>query len=183
MPTLNYLNAGAVVGYDYLHGTITAIYPEDDTADVSGVCGTLYDVPIFYHCDDAATQRTNGALVGASAGFDVGDAVVVMVGRDEDGVDRGHHVIAHYDGVQDCGKWVRVKVNGEYVTQTQLLLKITDSDGVSDIVVTDKDGFFKTPAGFSVNSKLSLYAYGGSSKTVLNCLPFQVRRNLTASIL
>lgn len=162
MPTLNYQNAGAVVGYDYLHGTITALYPEDDTADVSGGCGTLSKVPIFYHCEDAATQRTNGALVGASAGFDIGDAVVVMVGRDEDGIDRANHIIAHYDGVQDCGKWVRVKINGEYVTQTQLLLKITDSDGISDIVVTDKDGFFKTPAGFSSNSKLSLYAYGGS---------------------
>jgi len=104
MPTLNYENAGALVEYDYLQGTITALYPDDDTADVSGVCGTLSKVPIFYHCKPDSAARSNGALTGAAGAFTVGDVVVVLKGIDgSDRLGQKYYVVGRYDGVKRCG--------------------------------------------------------------------------------
>ena len=120
MPTLNYENAGALVEYDYLQGTITALYPEDDTADVSGVCGSLSKIPIFYHCEPSSVARDNGALTGAAGGFAVGDLVVVLKssnqassslyslekielkGSESTATGPKYFVVGHYDGVVRC---------------------------------------------------------------------------------
>lgn len=121
MPTLNYENAGALVEYDYLQGTVTALYPEDDTADVSGVCGSLSKIPIFYHCKPDSVARDNGALTGAAGGFKVGDSVVVLKssggassslysldkialkGTGSTATGPKYFVVGHYDGVRKCG--------------------------------------------------------------------------------
>jgi len=103
MPTLNYENAGALVEYDYLQGTITALYPDDDTADVSGVCGTLSKVPIFYHCKPDSAARSNGALTGAAGAFTVGDSAVVLKGiNGADVLGQKYYVVGRYDGVKRC---------------------------------------------------------------------------------
>jgi len=124
MATLNYKNAGALVSYDYLQGTIVSIYPEDDTADVSGICGELLKIPIFYHCDDTSKKRANGAIEGAASGFAIGDSIVVLraigiagsaPGSDEvitlSNGDSGspkttHYIVGHYDGPRHCSSGI-----------------------------------------------------------------------------
>lgn len=121
MPVLNYENAGALTDYEYLQGTITAIYPEDDTCDLAGLCGELSNVPLFYHCDNDVKARSNGALTGASAAFSVGDVVIVLkaIGEAKSSVysqikielkgmrssssGSAYYVVGRYDGVVICG--------------------------------------------------------------------------------
>jgi hypothetical protein len=120
MPTLNYENVGALVEYDYLQGTISALYPDDDTADVSGVCGNLSRIPIFYHCHPDSVARSNGALEGSASGFREGDLVVVLktsgdaksnlysldkiklTGSNGKATGPGYFVVGHYNGVRKC---------------------------------------------------------------------------------
>lgn len=127
MPTLNYENVGALVEYDYLQGTITALYPEDDTADVTlkykedgeDKEEALNAVPIFYHCDDESEARSNGAISGAAAGFIVDDNVVVLVGRNgADNLGKEYYVIGHYDGVRTCGDTYILLVEGGRIGHT-----------------------------------------------------------------
>ena len=54
------------------------------------------NVPIFYHCEPEAKQRSNGALEGASAAFELGDNVLV---RFEEGTPI---VVARLDGLKPC---------------------------------------------------------------------------------
>ena len=128
MPTLNYENVGALVEYDYLQGTVTALYPEDDTADVTlkykvvvipAVPATetspaveevtedkeeeLTGIPIFYHCENDSVIRDNGAIEGAASGFSVDDVTIVLVGINSvDSLGEKYYIIGHYDGVRKC---------------------------------------------------------------------------------
>jgi hypothetical protein len=112
MPTLNYENIGALVDYEYLHGTIAALYLEDDTADVSGVCGALSRVPIFYHCTDTSIARSNGAIQYSAQAFSVGDGVVVLKGSaSANNFESRYYVIGFYGEKKRCATpgvlWVR----------------------------------------------------------------------------
>lgn len=103
MPALNYKNAGTLIDYEYLKGTITAIYLHDDTADVTGLCGKLLKVPIFYHCDEKSQLGDNGSLHGSASGFSVGDEVVVLTGyKEADSLGKVYYIVGHYDGVRKC---------------------------------------------------------------------------------
>lgn len=125
MPTINYKDSGALSEYEYLTGTITDIKSEDDTVSVSCDCGTFTEVPVFYHCSDEVEKRENGALVGGSSAFGVGDVVVLLkvietstqasnitdskinLHKKKDTITkpvRGIFVVGHYDGIKPCGK-------------------------------------------------------------------------------
>jgi hypothetical protein len=152
MPTLNYENIGAVMEYDYLQGTITALYPEDDTVDLSGLCGVLSRVPVFYHCKPDSVARSNGALTGAVGGFKVSDLVVVLKtserarsdlydlnkielkGSESTVMGPGYFVVGHYDGVRKCsgGELVLILTNGGYLVwnvEKDEIEPIVDDDG------------------------------------------------------
>lgn len=130
MPTLNYKNASALVEYEYLHGTITALYPADDTADVTlkykvvvvpAVPATattsaveevtedreeaLTGVPIFYHCEKDSVVRSNGAIEEAAGGFNIDDNVVVLISRNSaDSLGQKYYIVGHYyQELKKCG--------------------------------------------------------------------------------
>jgi len=89
----------------YRWAKITALYPDDDTADITildadenPTSETHSAVPIFYHCDPDVSVRTNGALAGAAAAFAIDDKVIIKF---EDGAPL---VIARKDGLRACLK-------------------------------------------------------------------------------
>lgn len=183
MPTLNYENAGALVEYDYLQGIITALYPDDDTADVSGVCGTLSGVPIFYHCNPDSVARPNGAITGAAGGFSIGDSVVVLKasgaaksslysldkielkGSDSTATGPGCFVVGHYDGVRKCGTdllfFVTNRVDGVYRVERYKASSLSGSI-VNDAVFEGVVGL-KESIGINYNS--TLHVLSGSADT------------------
>ena len=105
MPTKNFKNLGEVQGWKYYQGTIVEVKGADateelrDTAtvNVSGL-GTYSGVPIFYHCQDSAVERSNGALTGAAKAFGVGDEVLVLKEIDGDGI----FVSGRVEGPEPC---------------------------------------------------------------------------------
>ena len=105
MPTKNFKNLGEVQGWKYYQGTIVEVKGADateelrDTAtvNVSGL-GTYSGVPIFYHCQDSAVERSNGALTGAAKAFGVGDEVLVLKEIDGDGI----FVSGRVEGPKPC---------------------------------------------------------------------------------
>ena len=73
MPKYEHPDWGDIQKYMFTKGIITAVYPKDDTADVT-VPGYQdgSGVPIFYHCSDDAEERDNGAIKGAASAFSSG---------------------------------------------------------------------------------------------------------------
>lgn len=80
MPLLNHPDIGDVQKYAYLIAIVTAVDSALDTVDFNGVgrCPAGSDIPLFYHCNHAAVERSNGALEGAAAAFSVDDRVIVQ---------------------------------------------------------------------------------------------------------
>lgn len=176
MPTLNYENVGALVEYDYLQGTITALYAEYDTADVTlkyevvvtpatpAIPATdttpavpavdeitedkeeeLFGVPIFYHCKDNSVAHSsgNGAIKGASSGFNINDNVVVMVGIDGcASLGKEYYVIGHYDKIKRCAyDTILISFVGEGVQGTQYIIWDVNTNDFSNIPLNaDVDG-------------------------------------------
>jgi hypothetical protein len=94
-------NWGSITSHIYAKGIITAVYPEDDTADVTvpgyqNGSGTV----IFYHCSDDAEERSNGSIEGGSAAFAVDDEVIVMCEADTGTPIR---IIGFVEGIKYCG--------------------------------------------------------------------------------
>lgn len=100
MPRYEHDNWGDLTNTIFAKGIITAVYPEDDTADVTveGYQNGSKTV-LFYHCSDDAEERSNGAIEGAAVAFDEDDEVIVMIEADTGAPIR---VIGFVDGIQSC---------------------------------------------------------------------------------
>ena len=112
MPTIDFIDIGDVLNYEFFQGTLKTINTNDDTCTVE-VNGTVYQAVCFYHCQDdgypAQTIRSNGALSGAAMGFiknynnwyykiPATDKVIVMKKRDNSVV----KVIGYVDIIRKC---------------------------------------------------------------------------------
>lgn len=92
MPKYNFKNFGEVVSSIILEGKILSVNSDEDTCDVEvifpeiygGKTKTLSKVPIFYHCEDNANLRDNGAVEGGSYAFTEDDKVMVMYNTQEE---------------------------------------------------------------------------------------------------
>lgn len=112
MAKLNHENIGEVLRFTYRVGTIIKLHfdndPEEDRRDCAVVSiegGRTGFVPIHYHCDDLSpswTQRENGAVVGASKGFDVGQQVIVRMRINDTGAEEPYQVVGHTAGPRRC---------------------------------------------------------------------------------
>ena len=108
MPTIDFIDIGDVLNYEFLQGTLKTINTDDDTCTVE-VNGTTYPAVCFYHCSAAGTLRSNGAIEGAAMGFiknyhdwyykiPVTDKVIVMKKKDDSVV----KVIGYVDIIRKC---------------------------------------------------------------------------------
>lgn len=108
MARYSHSNWGDLTNVIFCKGIITAVYPEDDTADVTvpGYQNGL-SVSLFYHCSDDAEERSNGAIEGAASAFssgteedpEDGDEVIVMCEADTGSPIR---IIGFVDGIKEC---------------------------------------------------------------------------------
>lgn len=108
MPKYEHPDWGDISDYIFVKGIITAVYPEDDTADVT-VPG--YEdgtgIPLFYHCSNDSEERSNGAIEGAASAFSAGaedddsdgDEVIVMC---EAPTGEPVRIVGFVDGIRDC---------------------------------------------------------------------------------
>ena len=107
MTRYNHPNIGDVQDHVFIKGVITAIDSATDLVSVIVEGGvTAENVPLYYHCDEDSTERTNGAIEGAASGFNEDDEVVVMCSGQPDAY-VPVRVVARVDGIATCG-WQEV---------------------------------------------------------------------------
>lgn len=102
---------------------ITAVYSADDTADITildnnktPTSETHKAVPIFYNCNPSVTMRSNGALQGSSAAFQVGDNVAVKFNLDSSGNPENYKIISLLSGKRPCQSVLYlIYANGTYI--------------------------------------------------------------------
>ncbi|MFA5152549.1 MAG: hypothetical protein WC554_08330 [Clostridia bacterium] len=108
MPTIDFIDIGDVLNYEFLQGTLKSINTDDDTCTVE-VSGVTYPAVCFYHCGATGTLRSNGAIEGAAMGFiktywdyyykiPATEKVIVMKKRDNSIV----KVIGYVDIIRRC---------------------------------------------------------------------------------
>lgn len=137
MPKKNFENIGVLQDYDTLQGVITDTpNTSDDTCTVL-VAGASYPgTPIFYHCTEDATIRSNGAIKGAATGFAKNDSVIVLKQISGSEI----LVIGHLDGIRKCRSggimlvqlWDLNTANWQYLFYdliNQEVFSVSDIDG------------------------------------------------------
>lgn len=112
MATIDFVNIGDVLEYEFATGILQSINLDDDTGTAL-VNGAVLPVVFFYHCQDdgypAQTIRSNGALSGAAMGFiknyhdwyykiPATDKVIVMKKKDNSVA----KVIGYVDIIRKC---------------------------------------------------------------------------------
>lgn len=102
MPKFDHPNFGDLSRYSYEYATVTAIYGEDDTVDITMGESPYTAIPLFYHCNPDSEQRENGALMSAATAFSVDDEVIVRCSVDEEGTITPVHVVAISSGLRKC---------------------------------------------------------------------------------
>ena len=99
MPKYNHEDLESVLNFIYRKGTITAVDPENDVADVDVFGGTSgSDVPLYYHCLPDSELRSNGAIMGAAVAFSVDDEVIVMCDTSGSAV----RIVGFVEGIKAC---------------------------------------------------------------------------------
>jgi len=115
MATIDFVNIGDVLEYEFATGILQSINFDDDTGTAL-VNGAVIPVVFFYHCQSgwdswygsAQTIRANGALSGSAYGFvsnyhdyyykiPATETVVIM--KKKDGTAR---VVGYRDGWREC---------------------------------------------------------------------------------
>ena len=90
--------------YEFITGEIVSLDYENDTCEIIIEGDTKTGVPIFYHCNPSAQERSNGAVQGGAFGFAKEDKVVVM--RQQKPTDGENavkiFVIGHKAGARPC---------------------------------------------------------------------------------
>jgi hypothetical protein len=113
MPRYSHENFGDVQDHLFMKGIITSVDSENDLADVTVAGGSNgSDVPIFYHCEDDAEERSNGAIEGAAVGFAEDDEVIVMCTVDGSPV----RIIGFVDGIKECELCLHEGFTKDFVT-------------------------------------------------------------------
>lgn len=104
MPLKNFSNIGELQEYEFITGEIVSLDYENDTCEIIIEGDTKTGVPIFYHCNPSAQERSNGAVQGGAFGFAKEDKVVVM--RQQKPTDGENavkiFVIGHKAGARPC---------------------------------------------------------------------------------
>ena len=108
MPTHDFIDAGDILNFDIIRGTVVTIDSTTDTCTVT-VGGDTLTALLCYHCEPDSIARDSGAIEGAASGFEVGDEVIVLK-RKDNGVIK---VIGHTNGIRRCTK--PITVNDYYV--------------------------------------------------------------------
>jgi len=72
MPTIDFVDIGDVLNYEFLQGTLKTINPDDDTCTVE-VSGRTYNAILFYHWEPGSPEvcvlRENGAIRNSWCAF------------------------------------------------------------------------------------------------------------------
>ena len=99
MPLKNFSNIGELQEYEFITGEIVSLDYENDTCEIIIEGDTKTGVPIFYHCNPSAQERSNGAVQGGAFGFAKKDKVVVMRQQKPP---NNMFVIGHKSGARPC---------------------------------------------------------------------------------
>jgi hypothetical protein len=75
--TIDFVDIGDVLNYEFLKGVIQSINTDNDTCVVN-IGGASIAAALFFNYGDDEIMRENGALQGAASEFVIGDQVIVM---------------------------------------------------------------------------------------------------------
>ncbi|MBF0488064.1 MAG: hypothetical protein HQK98_07865 [Nitrospirae bacterium] len=101
--------AGHIANQRYLWGRLTAINSNDDTGNVvildenlSDTAEAYSNIPFYYNCQKNMTERSNGALEGASPAFELNDRVHVRYTLDS-GNKKEFKIVGFLNDMKACG--------------------------------------------------------------------------------